>query len=76
MLFGDARGHGLRLTWHPEAIVFVLSLWDGETCMGTVHLDPGQAAQLVAVLSERVAEFVADASTAQTLGEVPDAIGL
>lgn len=58
LLLGDSRGHGLGLSWHPEVGVFVVSVWDGETCMGTVHLDAAQAATLTAALGERLAEHL------------------
>lgn len=39
-VFLDARGNGraMRLSWHPEADVVVLSLWRGETCAGTFRM--------------------------------------
>jgi hypothetical protein len=45
-VFLDARGNGraMRLSWHPEADVVVLSLWREDTCAGTFlmpHEDVG-----------------------------------
>jgi hypothetical protein len=45
-VFLDARGKGraLRLRWHPEADIVVLSLWREGTCAGTFrmpHADVG-----------------------------------
>ncbi len=39
-VFLDARGHGraMRLSWHPEADVVVLSLWREDTCAGTFRM--------------------------------------
>jgi hypothetical protein len=74
-LLDDERGRSLGLTWHREAAVFVVSVWDGERCIGTVHLDPAQAGALTAALSNQLAEFLADAESAR-LNEVPEAIGL
>jgi hypothetical protein len=39
-VFLDARGKGraMRLSWHPEADVVVLSLWREETCAGTFRM--------------------------------------
>jgi hypothetical protein len=39
-VFLDARGdsRALRLTWHHDADLVVLSLWRGETCTGTFRL--------------------------------------
>jgi hypothetical protein len=57
------------------AAVFVVSLWDGERCIGTAHLDPAQAGALTAALSNQLAEFLADAESARP-NEVREAIGL
>jgi hypothetical protein len=39
-VFLDTRGDGraLRVSWHPEADLVVLSLWSGGTCTGTFRL--------------------------------------
>ena len=39
-VFLDSRGAGraLRVSWHSEADVVVLSLWAGGTCSGTFRL--------------------------------------
>ncbi len=39
-VFLDARGKGraMRLRWHPEADIVVLSLWRGEICAGTFRM--------------------------------------
>jgi hypothetical protein len=50
--FSDARGRSLRATWHPEATVVVLSLWDADRCVGTFRLSAADAAQFRAVLDE------------------------
>jgi hypothetical protein len=75
VLFGDARGRGLRLTWHPDSSLFVLSLWEGERCTGTVQLVPAQAARLVAVLGEELARSLAD-DRADASNEASEAIGI
>ncbi len=40
-VFLDARGNGraMRLTWHHDADIVVLSLWRGDICSGTFRLD-------------------------------------
>lgn len=50
-LFLDERGQALRVTWHAEAGVVVLSIWreEGE-CVGTVRLSPTEARRLAAFL--------------------------
>lgn len=39
-VFRDVRGRGraLRVSWHTEDELVVLSLWDGPRCTGTVRL--------------------------------------
>jgi hypothetical protein len=50
--FLDDRGDGraLRVTWHPEADLVVLSLWQGQTCNGTFRLPVEQVPDLIATL--------------------------
>jgi hypothetical protein len=51
-VFLDARGPGraLRVTWHGEADVVVLSLWLGRTCSGSFRLPVEEVPDLVAAL--------------------------
>ncbi len=53
----DARGDGrwMRVTWHDEAGVVVLSLWRDRTCVGTIRLERGEVPELVAALVEGLA---------------------
>jgi hypothetical protein len=60
--FADERGRSLRATWHPEAGMVVLSLWQADRCIGTFRLSPDDAAELISMLS-------AAASPAHTFGE-------
>jgi len=43
-VLGDARGDGraLRVTWHAEEGVVVLSVWKDNLCTATVRLLPDQ----------------------------------
>jgi hypothetical protein len=54
----DARGGGrwLRVTWHHEADVVVLSQWREGTCVGTVRLTRGDVPLLVQTLVEGLAD--------------------
>lgn len=54
----DARGEGraLRVTWHPEAGVVVLSVWRDNVCVATTRLAPDEAADLVEVLASGLAD--------------------
>lgn len=56
----DAResGRALRVSWHPEAGCVVLSSWEHDRCTGTTRLAPEEAAQLVAVLAQGLADQV------------------
>ncbi len=51
-VFLDARGdgRGLRVSWHPEVDLVVLSLWRGGTCSGTFRLAVDEVPELIAVL--------------------------
>ena len=51
-VFLDARGTGrvLRVSWHTEAGLVVLSLWKGGTCAGSFRLDIEDVPDLVDVL--------------------------
>ena len=51
-VFLDARGdsRGLRVSWHPEADVVVLSMWHGGTCAGTFRLPVDEVPELIRVL--------------------------
>ena len=48
----DARGGGraLRISWHPEDGLVVLSLWDGPRCTGTVRVAAADVPALVEAL--------------------------
>ncbi|MDQ1618814.1 MAG: hypothetical protein QOE19_1383 [Actinomycetota bacterium] len=54
----DARGGGrwMRVTWHQEADVVVLSQWREGTCVGTVRLARGDVPLLVQALVEGLAD--------------------
>lgn len=48
----DVRGHGraLRVSWHTDDDLVVLSLWDGPRCTGTVRLATADVPALVEAL--------------------------
>lgn len=50
--YDDLRGEGrrLRVAWHTERDVVVLSLWRDNVCTGTVQLSAADAADLVDVI--------------------------
>lgn len=52
--FVDARGRSLRMTWHEDAQVLVVSIWQLDRCIGTFHLAASDAARLTALGAEVV----------------------
>ena len=57
----DARGgdRALRVSWHPEHGLVVLSVWRGNTCVGTVQVDTAEVPHLVDVLVRGLAASAA-----------------
>jgi hypothetical protein len=51
LLGRDVRGRALRVSPHPESGRVVLSIWDGERCVGTVRLAPEDVPELVRALT-------------------------
>jgi hypothetical protein len=53
-VFLDARGSGraLRVSWHAEADVIVLSLWHGDTCTGSFRLPAADVPDLIDALRD------------------------
>lgn len=49
-LFVDERGSALSASWHEERGMVVVSLWHGDLCVGTVHLDAADSARLAQFL--------------------------
>lgn len=56
-VFVDARGENraLRVSWHHEQDVVVLSLWRGALCSGSFRLPAAQVPVLIAALVEGLA---------------------
>lgn len=60
--YADSRatdGRALRASWHAEQGCVVLSTWRDSTCTGSARLAPQDAARLVALLSQGLAELAA-----------------
>ncbi len=70
-VFADARGHGLRATWHAERDEVVLSLWRDDVCTGTFRLPASHASRLAEFLDAHVAHHD-DATTVLQVAD-PDA---
>jgi hypothetical protein len=53
-VFTDVRGgdRGMRVSYHQDAGVLVISLWSGRTCRATFQLAGAEASRLAALLAE------------------------
>jgi hypothetical protein len=49
----------LRVTWHPEADVLVLTLWSGERCTGSAPLEAADAGRLLSFVARCLAQRAA-----------------
>lgn len=78
-VFLDDRGDGraLRVSWHPEADVVVLSLWRGRTCAGTFRLSVEDVPALVELLRASLEEAYDEArhSILAGFGQAGDEVG-
>ncbi len=52
--FADSRGRSLKATWHAEAELVVLSLWESDRCVGTFQLPVADAPRLMVLLADAV----------------------
>jgi hypothetical protein len=66
----DARGgpRALRVSWHPEHGLVVLSIWRGDTCAATVQVDSAEVPHLVDVLVRGLAASVAPSRPLEDAG--------
>jgi hypothetical protein len=69
-VFFDARDDGrtLRVSFHPEQAVYVISVWRADTCLGTFRLLAEHAADFVHAITEPLAEPYADADGQSSTG--------
>jgi hypothetical protein len=53
-VFADARGEGrtLRVTWHAEEQVVVLSVWKGNRCTSTFQLRAEELPSMLTALTD------------------------
>jgi hypothetical protein len=68
-MFLDERGTGLRVTWHPERDLVVLSVWQDDRCVGTFRLSVQDVPRLSGLLAAALGDWVG-----QT-GSLPEAGG-
>jgi len=71
-MFLDERGAGLRVTWHPERDLVVLSVWQDDRCVGTFRMSvqdvPRLSGLLAAALGDWVDQAGPDPGAARDLG--------
>lgn len=67
-VFFDPRGddRALRVTWHAEAGVVVLSLWRDNVCSGSFRLPASEVPQLIDMLRASLDASYRQASTRST----------
>lgn len=60
-VFLDARGteRGMRVSWHHDRGLVVVSLWRGDTCVGTLQLPREEVPRLIVALASGLTEEVA-----------------
>jgi len=66
----DARGgaRAMRVSWHPERALVVLSIWRGSTCVGTLQVDSAEVPHLVDVLVRGLAQSATAAPPLEDAG--------
>jgi hypothetical protein len=57
-MFLDERGTGLRVTWHPERDLVVLSVWQGDSCVGTFRMPVQDIPRLSGLLAAALGDWV------------------
>jgi hypothetical protein len=65
-MFLDERGTALRVTWHPERDLVVLSVWQGDRCVGTFRMPVQDVPRLSGLLAAALGDWVDQADSAAT----------
>jgi hypothetical protein len=65
-MFLDERGTALRVTWHPERDLVVLSVWQGDRCVGTFRMPVQDVPRLSGLLAAALGGWVDQADNAAT----------
>jgi hypothetical protein len=66
-MFLDERGTGLRVTWHPERDLVVLSVWQEDRCVGTFRMAVQDVPRLSGLLAAALGDWVDQAGVASAL---------
>jgi hypothetical protein len=69
-MFLDERGAGLRVTWHPERDLVVLSVWQDDSCVGTFRMLVQDVPRLSGLLAAALGDWVGE--TGPGAGAGPD----
>ena len=72
-IFLDARGgdRALRVSWHQEAGMVVLSLWRDNVCAGSFRLAIDEVPDLIAMLQAGLVRSYEDARDRLTIRSAP-----
>lgn len=70
--FEDARGRSLKASWHPEAGLLVISLWESDRCIGTFRLRAADAPELMVLLAGAVKAWAADQASVSEAAGAPE----
>jgi hypothetical protein len=57
-MFLDERGTALRVTWHPERDLVVLSVWQHDRCVGTFRMPVQDVPRLSGLLAAALGDWV------------------
>jgi hypothetical protein len=74
-MFLDERGAGLRVTWHPERDLVVLSVWHDESCVGTFRMQVQDVPRLSGLLAAALGDWVDQSGGAVPLAWAGPALG-
>jgi hypothetical protein len=69
-MFLDERGAGLRVTWHPERDLVVLSVWHDDGCVGTFRMLVQDVPRLSGLLAAALGDWVDQAGGGPGAGPV------
>jgi hypothetical protein len=70
-MFLDERGTGLRVTWHPERDLVVLSVWQDDSCVGTFRMSVQDVPRLSGLLAAALGDWVDQTGLIPTASGVP-----
>jgi hypothetical protein len=70
-MFLDERGTGLRVTWHPERDLVVLSVWQGDSCIGTFRMSVQDVPRLSGLLAAALGDWVDQTSLIPSTSGAP-----